>query len=63
MLWKPHLDFIWANNLYEGLIKFKMVAHRKVVGKSVSSHVINEHVFQPKQKKVFQKNRVQFPED
>ena len=54
MLWKPHLDFIWANNLYEGLIKFKMAPHRKVVGKSVFAHVINEHVFQPKQKKAFQ---------
>ena len=55
MLWEPHLDFIWANKLHslkhEGVIKFKMAAHRKVVGKSVFTHVINEHVFQPEQKK------------
>ena len=57
MLWAPHLDFIWANKLHslkhEGVIKFKAAAHRKVVGKRVFTHVINELVFQPEQKKAF----------
>ena len=35
MLWEPHFGFTYANNLcslkYEGVIKFKIAANRKVV--------------------------------